>query len=144
MKKLLSIVAFSVLTVSAFGQYAPVYQATPITGVPTSPAASTNLATPVVLDVRRQQNVAFQVTQSSVDAGQTNTYVFCRSLDGTLLDTNNVINVTVLSPGGGARTTVTNLSVAGTGYLVLRSITVFGTGGVTNTNPKWAIKTLSP
>lgn len=141
MKKLLLSLVAALSCVSAFAQtYAP----QSLSGIPTSPAASTNLATPVVIDVRRQQNVAFSVTQSSVADGQTNTYVFCRSVDGVLLDTNNVINVTVLSPGGGARTTVSNLNVQGVGYLVLRSITVFGSGGVTNTGVKYGIKTESP
>lgn len=140
MKKIiLSLIAFSAIAASA-QTYAPVS----LTGIPTSPAATTNLATPVSLDVRRQKVVAFQVTQSSLAAGQTNTYVFCRSVDGSAYDTNNVINVTVLSPGGGARTTVTNLTVDGTGYLVLTSINVFGSGGVTNTGVKYGIKTQSP
>lgn len=129
---------------SSFAAESAAYAAQAIGGIPTSPAATTNLATPVKLDLRRQKDFAFQVTQSSVDAGQTNTYVFCRSVDGTAYDTNNVINVTVLSPGGGARTTVTNISVDGTGYLVLKQITVFGSGGVTNTGVKYSIKTQAP
>lgn len=140
MKKITSIVAFAAITASALAQsYAPVT----ITAIPTAVLAATNLATPVVLDVRRQQNVAFQVTLSSLAAGQTNTYVLCRSVDGSTYDTNNVINVTALSPGGGARTTVTNLNPQGAGYLILTSITPFGSGGTTNT-VKYAIKTQSP
>lgn len=140
MKSLIAL-TLSLLTVAA--SQAQTYSPVTLQGIPSAVLATTNLATPVVLDVRRQQNVGISVTVSSVAAGQTNTYVFCRSVDGSTYDTNNPINVIALSPGGGARTTVTNLNPQGVGYLVLTSITPFGTGGLTNT-VKYGIKTQSP
>jgi len=140
MKSIVSLIALAAIALTASAQnYAPVQ----LSGIPSSQTAATNLATPVVLDVRRQQNVALAITQSSVSDGQTNTLTFCRSVDGSAYDTNNTINVTVLSPGGGSRTTVTNLNPQGAGYLVLTKLTPTGSGGLTQT-VKYAIKPNAP
>ena len=147
MKKIIIMAALIALAFSVTAAE-PVYQSQNISGTPTTLAAATNLATPVVIDCRRQRNVAIAMTIAASTAGQTNTLTFCRSLTGSAtanFDTNSVFTVTVLAnPAGGARTTVTNLAVEGVGYLVLTRIAPTGTDTITNSFFAYGVKSQSP
>jgi hypothetical protein len=103
---------------------------------------TTNLASPPVLDVRKQSNVAVAFTINPTSAGGTNTYVFHRSLDGTYYDDITTISVVVASTSATQKSVVTNLSCAGIGYLKLYSIQAGG--AVTNTAAKYGIKISAP
>ncbi len=106
------------------------------------PLMTTNLASPPILDVRKQSNVAVACTINPTTAGSTNTYVFHKSVDGTYYDDITTISVVVASTGTTQKTVVTNLSCAGIGYLKLYSIQAGGP--VTNTAAKYGIKISAP
>jgi hypothetical protein len=94
-----------------------------------------------VIDVRRQQNVAVEWTQTLGGAGTSLAGVeFVPSLDGTTLAAspdNNGFVMARAAAGGTATTVVTNFNVKGYNYLVLRYITNGNSQAMTNTFRYW-------
>ena len=141
MKKLPTLIALLALSLPVFAQ-SPTYQAQSMSIPAVLPLMTTNLASPPVLDVRKQSNVAVAITINPTSAGSTNTYVFHRSVDGTYYDSTTTISVVLASTDATQKSVVTNLSCSGIGYLKLYSIQAGGP--VTNTAAKYAIKISAP
>jgi hypothetical protein len=141
-KKLLALfaVALFAMTFQSQAQYA----AQTLSGFPATLAAasSTNLATSIVMDCRKQDKVAVQVKFTLSNTATTNTiYTFARSLDGSNYDTANTFVWAV--PQNGTTTVIasTNIDMAGYGYLKLVTIDNRDDNGVlTNSLIKYAIK----
>lgn len=141
MKKIL--IAFALvaaLALPALAQNTPTYnpQSLSVPAVATAGTATNGIA--AVIDCRKQQNVALQLNPG----GATNTtWRFSASVDGSTYLTNYyVIGITNL-PTLNAGLVVTNLNVAGVGYLRLDSILAAGTINATNT-ASYGIKISSP
>lgn len=145
MKKTLFLIAAIALFGLAFNQTASAQAYSSVTlGVPSILTASTNLATPLVLGPLKQQNVALSATISGT-ATFTNTYTFQRSVDGVNWDTAAANSYTLQAvTTGAATTTTTNAIIQGFGYLRLYSVTVVGSGTVTNNAINYGLKLVSP
>lgn len=127
MKKLILAIAVAIVGISAYAQ--PSYQSVTV-NVPSVISAVTNLATPIVIDVRKQQNVMFEFSVGNAST-QTNIYTLCRSVSGTSYDTNNTFSL-VGTTTGTPRVTTTNLNVQGCGFLILTAVTPYATTATTN------------
>lgn len=137
MKKIIaSIVPF----LAALSTYAaePVYGDQSLSLPAVVPAGvTTNLASPPVMDVRKQNNVAVQITISGAGA-VTNSYALVGSVDGTTYETATRWTLSVVSTDGTATTVSTNLTALGLGYIKIKSITTLG--AVTNNAAKYSVK----
>lgn len=142
MKKLITLLALAVFAGVASAQtYAP----QSLGNMPATLATTveTNLATPPVIDVRKQSNVGitFSFNQSSASTSNV-VYVLHRSIDGSRYDTNREITVTIPSTGTATNNYTTNISCAGIGYIrlwAIRNTTAITT--MTNFGVTYAIKT---
>lgn len=140
MKKIALIAILSAFAISAKAQQ---YQVESLAVPSVLAAGTTNLASPPVMDVRKQKTVGVAFTIAPISAGGTNVYTFHKSIDGTYYDTNTTLSVTLADTAGVAKTVVTNLSCEGIGYLKLYSIVTTGTT-ITNTASKYAVKINAP
>jgi len=96
---------------------------------------STNLATPLLIDVRKQNNVAFQVRFNQSGASTSNVvYTLQSSIDGTYWDPTRVITLTFASTGATDVVGVTNVAINGVGYL--RLVTIANTTAITTMTNK--------
>jgi hypothetical protein len=140
MKKfILTIIAALVVAVSAKAQ-TPTYAPATVS-VPSTLTGATNLATPLLIDIRKQQNVALFATLTTPSV-QTNSYLFAPSVDGSNYDTNKTFTFAVFSTAGGKY--MTNYTANGAGYLVLYRIAPTDTT-IANTNGlKYGVKISAP
>jgi hypothetical protein len=94
-----------------------------------------------VIDVRRQQNVAIEWTQTLGGAGTSLAGVsFVPSIDGSTLAAspdNNGFVMARAAAGGTATSVITNFNVKGYNYLVLYYITNGNSQAMTNTFRYW-------
>lgn len=99
-----------------------------------------------VIDVRGQDSVCVQITQTYDGAGTANMgYYFTRSVDGSTYSGATGANyVTVAGTGNTPVTIVTNIPSFGAGFIKLAYVTNASAGSVTATNlsVKWAAKLL--
>lgn len=123
MKKLIISLALAGLSVGAFAQSgAPTYTPVTLALSSTYPAVNTNLASPPVMFVGKQQNVAIQFTFANSAAGTTNvTFQIQRSVDNVNYDS-VVYNITGTPTGATPVTITTNIATGGFGYLRLAGI----------------------
>lgn len=142
MKKIfLSLIAIAALTVPAKAQ-TPTYAPATV-GVPSPISAATNLATVLLIDARKQQNVAVATTVSS-SAVQTNIWKLHPTVDGLTYDTNTVVSIVgVTHSTGASRTSITNLTANGImGWYVVAS-TPYAAQATTNAF-KYGVKISAP
>lgn len=109
--------------------------------VNSSVTSNTPAGSGFVIDVRRQQNVSIEWTQTLGGAGtSTGGVAFVPSLDGTTLAAspeNNGFMMARAAAGTTATTVVTNFNVKGYNYLVLYYITNGNAQAMTNTFRYW-------
>ncbi len=107
---------------------------------------TTNLATPPVLEVGRQQNVVIEFMFNQDSASTSNVvYTFDRGIDRSTWDTNSPLTFTYASQGATRVNICTNISVTGYRFLRLRTIanaTALTT--MTNFGVQYAIKPNAP
>ncbi len=140
------ILALAVLSVlPAFGQQSPTYGPQTLLSAWTVAATlNTNLPSKTI-DCRKQQNVTLQISQVYSNAGASNVvYTFHRSVDGSTFESTAFATITVAGNGTTPVVTVTNLTVAGAGYLRLTSITNGHTAAILTNTISYGVKISSP
>ncbi len=148
MKNIICIVLLAgfLSALSAHAQY-PTFAAQSLS-VPTSMTkdVTTNLASPPIIDVRRQQYVALSSTMTSMNAaGSTNIYTLWPSVDGVNFDTNaaNSTFFTNAMLAAGPVTVVKTINPGGYGYYKVTASQCL-TGNYTNASLSYGLKISSP
>jgi len=122
---LLVIAAVALAGLNASAQVAPIYyQNTTAQNNTTTFINTTNLATPILMDVRKQNNVVLFASLRGTTT-PTNSYTFGWSEDGSTIVTNaaDVPSKWIVdAPSGITGNRTTNLATLGHGYLVVVAI----------------------
>ena len=156
MKKLLITVACALFGFAAFAQYAPVTLPNPVGELYISlvPAQVTNFVSTAVIDCRKQNNVAVQVSMTDTNAASISniTFRYVYSVDGITYGTTNsnaeLMFIVPLAQKalGGVTTWVTNLSTRSAGYIKFISVSNDAAAlcTITNMSIKYAVKMNAP
>jgi hypothetical protein len=139
MKKLVSLLAASLLTAGAYAQtYAPQTLGTFVGAA----QAATNVA--FVIDCRKQASVTLQVDNiMSTSATDVQTVAIARSVDGLTYST-TLQAIAVTPVASTASTMFTNLPTYGCGYMKIAYVTNAAATGIATNTFKYGIKISAP
>jgi hypothetical protein len=145
---LIAAVALFASVADTHAQSRPIYaeQSLDSSSMPATLATTvvTNLASPPVIDCRKQSTVAVCVMFNQDSASTSNvTWTFHGSVDGTYYDAQRAFVITAPSTGATRVNYLTNLAVGGIGYLKLYAISnATALTTMTNFGVKYGIKIL--